>query len=225
MQQQTQLKRGVRLYDRSNPADTKVSENGGIEGAIGTRKEISLQPVVETMVKPLCPCSPWRFTGVQRSSCSRWRSPHWNRWMHKRGLWKYGKPVLEQSAGRSCGPMEGPYTGALCCWRDAHLYSVKNCSTNEGFTLEKLMENFLLWDKPHNGKGKECGESSLSEGWTSRNKMRPQPTFLVAMCHYGGGDIENWVWSRSKKEGQGEKLYNLFYFSLPYFDLIVSRLN
>lgn len=58
MQQQTQLKRGVRLYDRSNPVDTKVSENGGIEGAIGTRKEISLQPVVETMVKPLCPCSP-----------------------------------------------------------------------------------------------------------------------------------------------------------------------
>lgn len=51
MQQQAQLKRRARLRDRSNSADSKVSENGGVEYDIGPREEILLQPVVKIMVK------------------------------------------------------------------------------------------------------------------------------------------------------------------------------
>jgi len=47
------------------PADTKVSEEGGDEGAQGTRAEIPLQPMVKTMVKQAVPCSPWRTTSEQ----------------------------------------------------------------------------------------------------------------------------------------------------------------
>jgi len=41
--------------ERNSPADTKVSEEGGGEGAPGTGAEIPLQPVVRTMVRQLVP--------------------------------------------------------------------------------------------------------------------------------------------------------------------------
>ncbi|TRZ26585.1 hypothetical protein HGM15179_000526 [Zosterops borbonicus] len=48
--------------------DTKVS------GGSGTGVETPVQPV-KTMVKQLCPCSPWKTTGMQRSTHSPWRRP------------------------------------------------------------------------------------------------------------------------------------------------------
>lgn len=35
----------------------------------------TLQPVVQPKVRQLCPCSPWRTTGEQSSTCSLWRRP------------------------------------------------------------------------------------------------------------------------------------------------------
>jgi len=46
-----QPERGVRRCERNNSADTKVSEEGGEGGAPGTRAEIPLQPMKNTMVK------------------------------------------------------------------------------------------------------------------------------------------------------------------------------
>ena len=58
---QQQLERGVRICERNNSADTKVSEEGGGGGAPGARAEIPLQPVVKTMVRQVVPCSQWRL--------------------------------------------------------------------------------------------------------------------------------------------------------------------
>ncbi|GAB0209410.1 hypothetical protein GRJ2_003406700 [Grus japonensis] len=43
--------RALRICERNNSADTKVSEEGGEGGAPGTGAEIPLQPVVKTMVR------------------------------------------------------------------------------------------------------------------------------------------------------------------------------
>ncbi|KAF4803257.1 hypothetical protein TURU_018696 [Turdus rufiventris] len=81
----------MRICDTNNSADTKVSGEG-TGGAPGTRAEIPLQG----MVRQLCPCSPrritgvqrstcnpWRITGMQRSTCSPWRILCWSRRMTK----------------------------------------------------------------------------------------------------------------------------------------------
>ena len=52
---QLQWKRGVRICERNNSADTKVSEEGGGGGDPGTRAGIPRQPVVQPMVRQLCP--------------------------------------------------------------------------------------------------------------------------------------------------------------------------
>lgn len=73
-----QLERGVRMHERKNSADIKVSDKG--EGANAQAiKEISLQPVVQTKVRQLCPCSPWTSMVEEKSSCSPQRTPHWSR--------------------------------------------------------------------------------------------------------------------------------------------------
>jgi len=41
----------VRLYERNNSADTKVSEEGAGGGGPGTRADIPLPPVMKTMVR------------------------------------------------------------------------------------------------------------------------------------------------------------------------------
>ena len=45
----------MRTCKRNNPADTKVSEEGGGGDAPGTRAEIPLQPVVKTLVRQAVP--------------------------------------------------------------------------------------------------------------------------------------------------------------------------
>ncbi|PKU41186.1 hypothetical protein llap_8507 [Limosa lapponica baueri] len=46
-----------------SPADTKVSEEGGGGGASGTGAEISLQPVVKTIVRQVVPLQPMEICG------------------------------------------------------------------------------------------------------------------------------------------------------------------
>ena len=50
--------RGVRIRERNNSADTKVSEEGGGGGAPGAGAEIPLQPMVKTMVRQAVPLQP-----------------------------------------------------------------------------------------------------------------------------------------------------------------------
>ena len=53
----------MRACKRNNPADTKVSEEGGGGGAPGARVEIPLQPVVKTMVRQVVPLQPMEVHG------------------------------------------------------------------------------------------------------------------------------------------------------------------
>ena len=48
----------MRICERNNSADTKVSEEGGGGGAPGTGAEIPLQPVGKTMVRQAVPLQP-----------------------------------------------------------------------------------------------------------------------------------------------------------------------
>ncbi|KAK4830727.1 hypothetical protein QYF61_013177 [Mycteria americana] len=56
-------KRGVRICERNNSADTKVTEEGGGGGAPGPGAEISLQPMVKTMVRQAFPLQPMEVHG------------------------------------------------------------------------------------------------------------------------------------------------------------------
>jgi len=49
---------GVRIRERNNSADIKVSEEGGGGDAPGTRAEIPLQPMAKTMVRQAVPLQP-----------------------------------------------------------------------------------------------------------------------------------------------------------------------
>ncbi|CAN0345005.1 unnamed protein product, partial [Bubo scandiacus] len=55
VQGQLQPEIRVRICGRNHSADTKVSAEGGGGGAPGTGAEIPLQPVVQPMVRQLCP--------------------------------------------------------------------------------------------------------------------------------------------------------------------------
>jgi len=48
----------VRLWERNNSADTKVSEEGGEGGAPGAGAQIPLQPMEQTMVRQAAPLQP-----------------------------------------------------------------------------------------------------------------------------------------------------------------------
>ena len=48
----------MRICERNNSADTKVSEEGGGGGAPGAGAEIPLQPVVKTMVMQVAAMQP-----------------------------------------------------------------------------------------------------------------------------------------------------------------------
>ena len=50
-------RRGVRICESNNSADTKVSEEGGGGGAPGPGAEIPLQPAERTMVEQVFPFS------------------------------------------------------------------------------------------------------------------------------------------------------------------------
>ena len=56
--QKRQLERELRMRKRNNPADTKVSEEGGGGGAPRAGADIPLQPMVKTMVKQAIPLQP-----------------------------------------------------------------------------------------------------------------------------------------------------------------------
>ncbi|GAB0209021.1 epimerase family protein SDR39U1 [Grus japonensis] len=60
---QQQPERGVRICERNNYADTKVSEEGEGGGAPGTRAEIPLQSVVKTMVRQAVPLQSMEVNG------------------------------------------------------------------------------------------------------------------------------------------------------------------
>ncbi|GAB0190217.1 acid sphingomyelinase-like phosphodiesterase 3b [Grus japonensis] len=89
--------RGVRICERNNSTDTKVSEEGGGGGAPGAGTEIPLQPVEKTMVKQAVPLQPMEVhsgadihlqpvedptpeqVDVSEGGCDSVESLHWSR--------------------------------------------------------------------------------------------------------------------------------------------------
>ncbi|GAB0184620.1 hypothetical protein GRJ2_000927300 [Grus japonensis] len=94
---QLQLERGVRICERNNSADTKVSVDGGGGGAPGARAEIPLQPMEKTMVRQTVPLQPMEVNGgadihlqpvenptleqveTPEGGCDPMGSPHWSK--------------------------------------------------------------------------------------------------------------------------------------------------
>ncbi|KAK4811165.1 hypothetical protein QYF61_019796 [Mycteria americana] len=113
-------KRGVRICERNNSADTKVSEEGGGRGAPGTRAEIPLQPVVKTMVRQAVLLQPMEVNSGADIHPAACEGPHVGAGgCARRRLWPCGEPALEQAPGRTCDPMEReePMLEQFC-WQD-----------------------------------------------------------------------------------------------------------
>jgi len=103
----------VRLCERNNSADTKVSEEGGGGGAPGTRAEIPLQPVEQIMTTQAVPCSPWRSTVEQISIYSPGRTPCQSREMPEGGCDPVGSLCWSRLlAGPVSHGKRGPHIGA-----------------------------------------------------------------------------------------------------------------
>ncbi|KAK4832385.1 LOW QUALITY PROTEIN: hypothetical protein QYF61_022240 [Mycteria americana] len=163
----TAVERGVRICERNNSSDTKVSEEGGGGGVPGVRAEIPLRSVVKTMVRQAVPLQPMV---EQISTCSLWRTPRQSRWRPPKevvalweahagadswqDLWTHGErsPCQSRSSGKTCDLMGGPRWSSLflkdcTLWKGPMLEQfMKNCSPWEGLTLEKFMEDCLPWE-------------------------------------------------------------------------------
>ncbi|RMC13438.1 hypothetical protein DUI87_10976 [Hirundo rustica rustica] len=115
---------------------------------VGLRGKVTLQAMIETVVRQLAPSSPWSPTMEQISTCRPWRIPgcdptgnlcHSRVWQD---LWtQEEKSPHEQFDGRICDLWE--------------THAVKNCSPWKGLMLEKFMEDCLPWEGIHTGMGKE----------------------------------------------------------------------
>jgi len=99
----------MRLCERNNSADTRVSEEGGRRRCL---RHQSREPSLVThderpWLGSLSPCSPWRSVVQQLSTCSLWKTPCWSRCVPEGGCDPMGSSVLEQAPARTCGPVDG----------------------------------------------------------------------------------------------------------------------
>ncbi|GAB0178358.1 zinc finger and BTB domain-containing protein 5 [Grus japonensis] len=132
--------RSEKKCERNNSADTKVSEEGGGEGAPGARAEIPLQPMEKTMVRQAVTQQPME--------------DHARVDIH---LQPVEDPMPEQVAcpNRSCSPWraharEGSwqdlwFVERSLCWSSLFL---KDCTPGKGPTLEQFLKNCSLWGGP-----------------------------------------------------------------------------
>ncbi|TRZ08095.1 hypothetical protein HGM15179_019014 [Zosterops borbonicus] len=100
--------RGVRLCERSNSADTKVSEEGGRGCAAGTEAEIPLQPMVKTIVMQVVSLLPMDIHGgAEVYSAARGG-------LHDRARGFDQKKVAAcRELGKTCDPVERTHAEAV----------------------------------------------------------------------------------------------------------------
>ncbi|KAK4830527.1 hypothetical protein QYF61_011506 [Mycteria americana] len=116
--------RGVRICERNNSADTKISEEGGGGGASGTRAEIPLQPVVKTMVRQGVALQPMEVHGRADIHLQPVEDP---------------MPEQVDVPEGGCDHMES------LGWSSLFL---KDCTPWKGPTLEQFVKNCSLWEGP-----------------------------------------------------------------------------
>ncbi|KAK4832278.1 hypothetical protein QYF61_021677 [Mycteria americana] len=114
-------KRGLRLCEKNNSADTKVSEEVGGEGAPSAGAEIPLQPVVKTMVRQAVPLQPMEVHSgadihlqpvedpMLEQDCTPWKGPILEQFVKNCSLGE--GPMLEKFM-EDCIPWEGPHAEA-----------------------------------------------------------------------------------------------------------------
>ncbi|PKU37917.1 protein pxr1-like [Limosa lapponica baueri] len=124
---QQQADRRVRIRERNGPADTKVSGEGGGGSAPGAGAEISLQPVVKTLVRQAVPLQPLQVHGGAEIHLQPVEDSMLEQTDAQRRLW----PRVTGCSWQDCGPMErgaragaglleglvtlrGTYAGAAC---------------------------------------------------------------------------------------------------------------
>ncbi|GAB0209503.1 AN1-type zinc finger protein 5-like [Grus japonensis] len=147
-QEQLQPERGVRICERNNYVDTKVSEEGGGGDAPGTGAEIPLQPMEKTMDKQAVSLQPMEVNSGADIYLQPMEDPTPEQVdAPERGCDPVGSPCWSRFAGRTCDPM-----GETPCWsslflKDCTLWKghtlQQNCSLWEGLRLEKFMEDCL----------------------------------------------------------------------------------
>jgi len=109
----------VRICERNNSADTRVSAEGGGGGAAGAGAEILLQRVEKAMVRQAVPCSPWKSTVEQINTCSPGRTLCLKEAHAGAGSWEVLCP-MERGAQARAGLLAGlvtlwrTHTGAAC---------------------------------------------------------------------------------------------------------------
>ena len=85
---------------------------------------------------------------------------------------------------------------------------MKNCSPREELTMEKFVEDCLIWEEPHAGAGAECEEPSTwgkrsgrdNMWWTDHNTHSPSP----CAAPKEEGDKREWSWAREEGRGRGK---------------------
>jgi len=90
---------------------------------------------------------------------------------------------------------------------------VKNCSPWEGLTLEKFVEDCLLWEGSHAGTREEYEEQGASETMCDELTATPIPHPPAALRWGGGKEFGSEV-EPGKKGGVGRRCFKIwFYFS------------
>ncbi|TRZ18074.1 hypothetical protein HGM15179_009029 [Zosterops borbonicus] len=129
---------------------------------------------MQTMMKHLCPCSPWWYMREHGETSSRACGclkqavtlEHWSRLLEESGDHGKSSPHWSRFAGRTFDPMEDPRWSSLflrnCTPWKGHMLEqfVKKCSSWEELILEKFMEDYCLWERSHGGAGEDYEDGS-----------------------------------------------------------------
>lgn len=126
----------------------------------------------------------------RRFLCSlRWR-PWWGRLCHSSPL----NSMMDQISTGAISSLTTIYHG-----KDPWRKFMKKCGSLEGFALDKLMKNVVLWVEPHTGAGKDPEEEKMAE----KQIYKMTTPFPIPLCHWirrGGREIVSEVESRKKRE-------------------------
>lgn len=205
----------------------------------GSRAEFPLEPMGKTMVRKLCPCSPWGSRGAE-IHLQPTEGSHGGDGGSWRRLWPYGiwllagpvtswreDPVLEQVCWQDLRPCGGCDWLWLCPWRAApHGRDSGGAVNFRKVSPYRSSQRTLSvhWSR------EEWEEFSL---WGGRNDSEflwwidchPYSPFL---CPAGEENVESSgsKWSLERREKWGEGVLKVsFYFSLYDYDWIGRKLN
>lgn len=130
------------MCERKNSANIKVCEEEGEEGTSGAWAEISLQPMVKTIVIQIVSRQPMEDSApeqVDREGVILWRAHSGVRSCQK--LQPMGRSSCwSRFSGRTCDPAGVPH------WISPFL---KDCTPQKGPTMEQFMKNCSPWEEQH----------------------------------------------------------------------------